>query len=260
MTGATLTAMLVSLLVTLLAELGARPLFGSRPRGKRRPPHPTLAIGLILGFLITAHSGSAVQFYAFLIGAIVLFASGLYSDYNVSRSRRHFWSTIIATIPLALGGYVIDHLGVPGLPRISVSPFAGVAFTFLWVFVIVGIIEVCSLIPFIAAIISLAVGLSVFLPVSVNQTFMGHALAGCLVGATLGRALGQFLLGHVRSPDKAEVLVLGYFLAVATLSLFLKSFALAGLIVPLSLIIIFVAVLVLQSFERSLILRPMPRN
>ncbi len=263
-----MTGLVVTLLLTTAMELIDR-LFFPRPVDRRSHwPRPALACGLILGAGAMGAIGpggrgsveSGPSLLWLVIAAIPVFAAGLKTDYTRPATRRHFWATILGAVVLVIGGFGIPHLGVPGMGTVFLGTFGMLALTVAWTFIVVGILELCSLLPLLSGFIAILIGLSVWLPIDVRVTYSGLALSGCLVGGLLGHALGQLLKAESRSPEKADALVLGFFCAAATLTTFLKSVTLAGVILPFAVITIIVILVGMRSFERSLLLRASPRE
>jgi hypothetical protein len=267
MISAALHSLLVTGVLAFLLEFLARPFLGGARR--RRLPGPVLALALLLGAAIMAARGPAVYtpleagspsaLPCVVIGGLLLFALTLKSDLRLPSSRRHFLGTMGGALLLFLGGLRIPFVGIPGAGLTFLDPVTVLVLTLLWVFLFVSMIEICAMLPLLAGFVALGVGLIIFLPLGVKQTFPGQVLCGALIGALLGRFLGELAQGQTRPPDKTETLILGYFAAAATLSTFVKSIALAGFIVPLAVLTIVIIILLIHSFERSVILRSSPR-
>lgn len=261
-------ALIITLVATLCMELVDR-VFFPRPRDRRRHwPRPALACGLIIGIAVMGIHGSGrwpwledgPNLLWLVIAAIPVFAAGLVTDYSRPATKRHFWGTIIGAAILLLGGFGIPYIGVPGMGTVALGAPGSILLTLFWTFIVVGIFELCALLPLLSGFIALLIGLTVWLPLDVRVTFSGLALSGCLVGGLLGHALGQLLKAESRPPDKADTLVLGFFCAAATLTTFLKSVTLTGVILPFAALTIGVILLGMRSFERSLLLRASPRE
>lgn len=252
-------ALLASALIAFVLE-ACSPFFFGRARGGKTP-RPTYSLAALGGLLALAASGvSPGPLIGIVLGGIVLFGFTLKTDYSLPSSRRHFIGTILGGVLLFFAGQRIGYVGLPGFGNTSLMWLPSLLLTVGWVFLVVSMVEICSLLPMLTSLLALVLGAAVLMPVEVYQTASGQALGGVLAGGVIGRFIGSAMRGRSRPLEKTDTLVLGYLAAAATLSLFLKSATLAGLILPLALLVIFVVVLVLQSFERSIMLRTSPRE
>lgn len=233
-----------------------------------RRARPWLAVGLLLGLLIAAPTvnhvsatglGEANHFFLAL-GGLVLLVAGMTSDFGRPTSRIPVAGTLLAGVLVFLGGLRITYLGLPGVGSFTLEGAASLLATMAWVFLVVSVVELCALLPLASGAVALVVGSAVILPVGAWRSGVGFVLCGALLGGVAGRLAGELLRARSRPPAKSETLVLGYFVATATLSTFLKSATAAALVLPLVLGAIMVVLLGLQSMDRSLLLRPSPRE
>ncbi len=231
-------------------------------------PRPALALGLLFTTLIfwaaplRAHAAAppGVNLLWVAAAALPLLIAGWVTDRSRPRSERHFLAVLLAGGVLAFSELRIGFFSFPGLPVMTIGPVAGALIALFWLFLIVSLIEVAGLAPLLAGLIALAVGALGWFPAFVYSTVAGFTLAGILTGALLGRAAGGLLFSGGRSLEKAEILLLGYYTAVVTLAGFMKSVALAGIVLPLVMIIIAFTLIGLHGFEQTLLLRAKPRD
>ena len=266
-----LLAALVTGLFVVLGELAAPYLFPRASNGRR--PHPTVGLGLVLALLVFSlvdmaalvgyppnTFGPRVALPWALAGAVVLLLVGLRSDYSKPRSRNHLLGTLIAGFLCFLGGFAFSHSKLPFLGPVELGLLAGCLLTLLWVFLVVSMVELCSLLPLAAGAISFLVGASILLPLDAWRTPEGILLCGALMGSAVGRLVGMMLVVRSDPHEKADILVMGHLVACAVLATFLKSVTVAALILPVGFIATLFVLVGLQSFDRLTILRETPRN
>ncbi len=240
-----------------------------------RRPRPALALGLLsaIGILWVwapraihgAGGGAAAlaegpNLIIAMLGGIPLYIAGLETDARRPRSERHLAATLIGGLILCFSDFRINYIGIPGLGVFSLPAVAGGALTILWVFLVVSIVEVAGLLPLLSGLIALAIGGLGCIPGLGRPTASGYALSGILAGAALARGVGGLVFSSGRSLEKAEILTLGYVCAVTTLATFMKSVALAGVILPLSLVTIVLILILMHGFEETILLRAKPRD
>lgn len=270
MTGSpTFDALWLTALLTIAVEFASRRLFPSA-RGRERRPAPVLCLSMPLGLaLMTAlghgaypdiHAGMRDGPWAVLAGTVVLLLFVLRSDYRGPSSKRHALGAVLAAVLLAIGGLGIAPTAVPlvggALPAALVTLFA----TMAWVFIVVAVIEICSLIPLLAPVVVLAIGSAMHLPTDAFGSYTGFVLSGVLIGGLVGRMLAEFFRGRARVLEKSEVLLLGYLSAAATLATFLKGMTFAGIVLPVAMLTIIAALIAMQGFEKTILLRAKPRE
>lgn len=269
MNAAALHAFLLAGVLAVVVELASGKLFG-RTKSRGRNPRPTFAVSALLALAVMAGLGAgnyqplapgpSLGLYGVMAGVLALFAAGLRTDYAQPSSRRHFQGTIIGGVFLSLCGLGASYVAVPGTGNIALGALFGLLFTLVWVFVVVGLMEILSLVPLLTGAICLVIaGLSIF-STGVYESFPGQVIGGVLGGAILGTFMAELLRGQTRAATKADSLVAGFLVATATMTLFIKSMTLAGLILPLGLATVVVMVVLVQSFDRTLILRASPRE
>lgn len=266
----------VGLATTLLESVGGMRWIDKgasmRPgRGRRRMSPPLAAIATLIGLLIIAtrspasypgidQGASSPALGAVIVGGVIVLLIAARSDTRGPSSRRHVIATLAGAISLLVGGFAVGHMAVLGGDAVSLGLASAAVITVIWVFLVVGILEICAALPLLAGLVSALVACSVLLPLPPWNSFAGHALGGAILGMLLGRMVGTRIAGRNRRLNPSEILFLGYIVAAATLALFLKSITLAGLILPLALLVVLVVLLVLQTFEKSLMLRAGPRE
>ncbi len=140
------------------------------------------------------------------------------------------------------------------------GPAVSIALTAAWVFLVVSIIELTSLLPLLAGVTALVLAGAGWAFRPDLKDAASAALPPLILGAVAGRTLAGLVLGGGRLLEQAATLVLGFFLAAMTVLSFTKTFAMAGVIVPAGVAAVVAVVLLLRAFERSLLLRPTPRR
>ncbi len=259
----------VTAALTVLVEFASRGLFPRGRDGKRRPA-PVLSMSMPLGLALMTALGSAAyphvrvgvegSLWAVLAGAVVLLVFVARSDYRGPSSKRHAAGAVLAAAVLIVGGLGIMPSAVPLAPALLPGGLVTVLATMAWVFLVVAVIEICSLVPLLAPVVVLAIASAMHLPTDAFDNFTGFVLSGVLIGGLLGRMLAEFLRGRARVLEKSEVLLIGYLAAAATLATFLKSMTFAGIVLPVALLTIAAVLIAMQGFEKSILLRQKPRG
>lgn len=219
MNGAALHAFLLAGVLAVVVELTSDKIFGRAPR-HGRAPRPAFAVAALLALAVMAglgaegyaplNAGPRLGLFGVMAGGLLLFAAGLRTDYAQPSSRRHFQGTIAAGVLLSLGGLGASYVAVPGSGNIGLGALFGLLFTLVWVFVVVGLMEILSLVPLLTGAICLVIaGLSIF-PASVYESFPGQVVGGVLGGAILGTFLAELFRGQTRPATKADSLVAGF--------------------------------------------------
>jgi hypothetical protein len=258
-----LQAFLLALLATCAAEIA--------PRGRRRggPPRPSVAIGALLTLTVMAlvapagdpaSAGPSGRLGWIVLGGIVLMVAGSQTDFGRPSLRRHMMATLAAGLLAAAGGFGFRHLGLPGGGALGLHLVASVVLTLALVFLVVSMVELCSLVPLLVGLTSFAAGGLGLLPVRYWESYAGMVLFGTLMGTSLGRLAGQLLAIRSTPHAKADVLVVGYLIAAAVLAAFLKSLTMAAFVLPVGFLATVVVLLGLQGFDRGILLRASPRG
>jgi len=233
------------------------------------PPHvpqPALALGLCgaAGLLAAAPPSSVSETGVIAgigLGGVIPFAAGLLSDVKRPSSERHLAALVAAAVVASGVGVVIPYTGFFGFaPAMEFAPFASLAVTAIWFFIVASIVELAGLFPALAGLVALVLSALAWGLGNDLGTPAGEAMPPLVFGAVLGRAIAGMVFGGGRMLDKSEVLTLGYFCAVVTTLTFTKSFAIASVILPIGIVAIVIVILAMRTFERSLLLRPTPRG
>jgi hypothetical protein len=263
-------SLLLTGFLTFFFEVAQGPIFGTSKRKKKGKPAPSAVFGLLAGLggmAVIAPSVKIVKLiddprslYWLVLGGVLLFVLTLKSDLAIARSKRHFFATLFAAVFLYLGGFQITYAWIPFMGSVAFSTLGSVILSLVWIVLVVSLVELCSLMPMLTGFVAIVLGLFIFLPMQVYSTYTGLVLGGALVGVVIGRFAGGLCRGELRAPEKTENLMIGYTIAATTLTLYLKSLALTGLVVPLSALTIFVVIMVLQGFDNSMMLRSRPRE
>lgn len=198
-----------------------------------------------------------------LLGAIaaVLAVFVQWSGASGPKSERHFVALMaagVAAVPLGASIPFTDF-ALGGAP-VPLAPAASVIFTLLWLFLVASVIELGSLIPLLAPLIGGGLAVLSWRFGGGPQTFASYALAGVVLGGLAGHASASLLLRGGRFLSKADVLVLGWLSGTLTVLTFLKGMALVAVVLPLGFAGVVLVLLGIRSLERSLVLRPRPRD
>lgn len=232
----------------------------------RRVPRPALAIALVVGGLLIGLRGAGTEtvirkLVAMTSGGTLMLLAGLASDMGRPRSERHLAALAVATGIATVAGIVIPFSDFFGLgPFVFFGPAVSVLLTAAWVFLVVSIIELTSLLPLLAGVTAVVLAGAGWAFRPDLKDAASAALPPLILGAVVGRTIAGMVLGGGRFLEKSETLVLGFFVAAMTVTSFTKTFVMAGVILPTGLLSIIAVVLLLRAFERSLLLRPTPRS
>ncbi|MDK2971048.1 MAG: hypothetical protein PWP23_803 [Candidatus Sumerlaeota bacterium] len=274
-----MTSYPISLLVALAATALAHAVL---PAGTQKPLHgepggrsTRIGMGLWVGLAVaTALLGAFQQrlplppgenrgvgpaLWPLLLAALPLLAAALKSDFGRPKSERHLLGLLGSGIVLSFVGFSVFIITAPWSGTVSLAPLLVVVFTVLWLFLLSSIVELVSLVPMGAPLFGLALSGVVWLSGGSQQTVASYTLAGMVAGAVLGRALADGVARRSLPYGKAEVFALGLWLTALTNVAFLKSVALAGFVLPLGVLTVGIVVVMLQAFEKSLLLRETPR-
>ncbi len=267
-----LDAFLIAFLIGFVLDFTRDHVFGNEEHGQRIP-RPIFAITMIVanmllfilgpGWYSGQFSGPSGGLGYLLIGATLVYFMTHRSDVVGPSSKRHVIATLLGGFLVYLGGYGVTYLGLPGMGSLSLPPLLGILLTLFWVFLIVSIFEILSLIPMAMTLVILGIAILEFIGDGVFQvrhSFPGTVVSGALLGTLIGTTLGELLLGRSRVPEKSDVLVAGFYAAFALLSMFLKSLAFTSIILPTALIVLLMVMLGFSSFEKSILLRSSPRE
>jgi UDP-GlcNAc:undecaprenyl-phosphate GlcNAc-1-phosphate transferase len=173
----------------------------------------TSAISLLAGR--EGISGFSRELLLVQAGFLVIFATGLIDDFRNLAALLKFFLQCVAGVLVALGGFTIDALALPGLPAVQLGWIAW-PLTVLW---LVGLSNAMNLVDgadgfagTIAATAALALGAAAFI-----QGRYGAALvAVCLCGAATGFLLFNFPPARIFMGDSGSLL-LGFVLATLPL-------------------------------------------
>jgi len=262
-----LWAFLLSLVLVILAEVTARHFFPLGGNGRR--PRPTVAVGMLASLAVFWLAGPhfdapatgprAILSWA-VAGALVMFIVGLRSDYARPRSRDHFIGTMVAALLAFMGGFTFIAFQLPWVGRLEPGLLLSLVLTLLWVFIVVSMVELCSLLPLAAGIVTFLIGATVLLPFESWRSPTGFILCGILMGAAVGRFAGKLIVVRSDPHEKADILVMGYVAACAVLATFLKSVAVTAFILPIGFLATLFVLIGLQGFDRQTLLRERPRG
>jgi len=164
-------------------------------------------------------------------GSLIVFLVGLIDDISPLPAWPKLFAELVAGIILYFGGLSINTLSIPGLGSINSSGF-GMAITILWV---VGLTNAINLIDGLDGLASGVSGIAAAALVAIGINF--HIESVTIISLILCGALSSFWL-YNRYPAKIFLgdngsLLIGYFFAVISLIVPIKSFTLAALFIPL---------------------------
>ncbi len=259
MYGPTIDAFLVTTLLVFIAELYTRD--GMKGKNRKKNNRPAAGFALcIASFLAGIAADAGILSLIGVVGLCIFLPIDNPRFIVRRKGLQTLFSTIAAGVLLYIAGLRIQYFALAGMSSVDLSAIASLVATTLWVFIIVGLVEMLALVPLLLGILCIIVGSASLLPIEVYKSIAGQSLGGILVGFVAARILAEIVAGKPRTLEKSEVLIVGYLLAAASISMFIKSLALAGLILPVSLIVLVVMILVIQGFDRELLLRPSPRR
>ena len=228
--------------------------------------------GLVLatGVMAIFQSGLAIPEQAALgagrsiawvaLAALPAIALGAISDFGRQRSERHALGLAGTGIILTLVGFSVFSVSSPLGGTVYLGGLLSALLTLLWLFLLVSIVELSSLVPLGMAVLGVALPLVVVMIGGPQQSAASYALAGITAGAVIGRLLADLAQGRPAPYGKAEVFALGIWLTAMLNVAFLKSVVLVGFVLPLAVLASGIIVLSIRAFERSLLLRDTPRR
>lgn len=166
-----------------------------------------------------------------LAGSLLIYLVGLIDDFQPLPARIKLAVQIVAGLVLYYGGMSIDLVSLPGTENVALDGYS-VFLTVFWV------VALSNAINIIDGLDGLAVGVSVIAATSLiiigflfsieSAILISLALGGSLVGFWIfNRYPARIFLGDSGS------LLIGYFFAVISLAVPIKSFATAALFTPL---------------------------
>ena len=177
----------------------------------------SVLLGLVLSMVVNGHRvvGSSGELLLPLGGFLVIFATGLVDDFFSLPALVKLFLQLAAGVLVALGGFTIDALGLPGLAPVHLGWVAWPV-TVLW---LVGLSNAMNLVDgvdgfagAISATATLALGTCAFL-----QGRYGAALVAiCLLGAVAGFLLFNYPPARIFMGDSGSLL-LGFVLATLPL-------------------------------------------
>lgn len=164
-------------------------------------------------------------------GSFIVFLVGLIDDISPLPAWPKLFAELIAGIILYFGGLSIGMLSIPGLGTIN-FPGLGMAITTLWV---VGLTNAINLIDGLDGLASGVSGIAAAIMVVIGINL--HIESVIFISLTLCGVLSSFWF-YNRYPARIFLgdsgsLIIGYFFAVISLIVPIKSFTLAALFIPL---------------------------
>jgi UDP-GlcNAc:undecaprenyl-phosphate/decaprenyl-phosphate GlcNAc-1-phosphate transferase len=166
-----------------------------------------------------------------LAGSLIVYGVGLLDDFKPQRAWVKLIAQIIAGLILFWGGLRIDPVSVPFMGPISVGPFS-ILITVVWVALLTNGINLIDGLDGLASGVSLVAAITLSL---VGHLY--HADDALVLAYAMAGFLAAFLI-YNRYPAKIFLgdsgsLQIGYYFAVLSLAVPLKSFTAAALYLPL---------------------------
>ncbi len=261
-------AAVIGLVLTFIAQLTVPRVTGGAG-GKGGKTALTVGNGIWIGLLLStailwllrpmlpqaADLQPGPSFWTILPASFPLLVLALISDFGRPRSERHAIGLLLTGLILGLAGMpIVRFLDVP------LGPLWQVIATVLWLFLMVSIVELVSLVPLGLLLFTLALTGVIWASGGDQQSVSSYTLAGVSAGAVIGRTLADALGSKLVPWGKAEIFALGLWLSVATMVALLKSVAFAGFVLPLAILAVGLILISIQTFERTLLLRETPRS
>ncbi len=166
-----------------------------------------------------------------LAGSLLIYLVGLIDDFKPLAARLKLAVQLVAGLILYYGGMSIDFVSLPGTENVALDGYS-VFLTVFWV------VALSNAINIIDGLDGLAVGVSVIAATSlIIIGFLFSIESAILISLALGGSLVGFWIFN-RYPAKIFLgdsgsLLIGYFFAVISLAVPIKSFATAALFTPL---------------------------
>lgn len=189
-------------------------------------------LSLLISFLIFMPLTRA--YIAFLIGAFIIVAIGLYDDkYNMS-AKAKFSFQILAAIVLILGGVRIDFFTNPfyGKEPLIYLEILSIPITIFWVVGITNTINLIDGLDGLACGISSIASLSLMFVAFRYQNIPMAILASILAGSCLGFLPYNFNPARIFMGDTGALL-LGFVLSFLTIEGVMKSVAIIAVFIPI---------------------------
>jgi len=183
-------------------------------------------------FIDPAFSGDIAIYLPYIfVGSLIIFLVGLIDDLSPLPAWSKLAAEIITGMILYFGGLSINLLTLPELGSIGLSGF-GVVITILWV---VGLTNAINLIDGLDGLASGISSIAALTLAVIGLNF--HVASVTVISLILFGALVSFWF-HNRYPAKIFLgdsgsLLIGYFFAIISLIVPIKSFTLAALFIPL---------------------------
>jgi UDP-GlcNAc:undecaprenyl-phosphate GlcNAc-1-phosphate transferase len=202
------------------------------PNGRKvhTSPLPRLGgAGMFLALLVSILVGRAIPkltggqpIFSFsrellfvLAGFLVIFSTGLIDDFRNLAATLKFFLQVAAAVLVALGGYTIDALGLPGLPALQLG-WAAWPVTVLW---LVGLSNAMNLVDGVDGFAGAITGTASF-ALCAAALARGNPGAGlvaiCLFGAVAGFLVFNYPPARIFMGDSGSLL-LGFVLATLPL-------------------------------------------
>jgi UDP-GlcNAc:undecaprenyl-phosphate/decaprenyl-phosphate GlcNAc-1-phosphate transferase len=232
------------LLLKLIISLCHRYQIFDFPQKHKRHKKPTPNLGgvalfisiwtaVAVGFLLSPSLFSEYQhnIFSIFLGSLVIFLIGLVDDFKPVSAWIKLFTQIIAGLILYYGGLTIDQLTVPVRGVLALDGFAMII-TVLWVVALTNAINLIDGLDGLAAGVSIiATATMIFIGILYSIEFV------ILFSASLLGALAAFWIFN-RYPAKIFMgdngsLLIGYFFAVSSLVVPIKSYTSVALFIPL---------------------------
>jgi UDP-GlcNAc:undecaprenyl-phosphate/decaprenyl-phosphate GlcNAc-1-phosphate transferase len=215
-------------------------------------PLPRLGgIGLFLGLLISSVAvplvlpalfpdswpvGYSLRYVPVFVAFCLIFVLGLVDDFHNLRAELKFSLQIAAAVLVALGGFTISVIRIPGLPELSLGIF-GYPITALWIVTISNAINLVDGVDGLAGGITGISALSLGVMCLLQGQVMPALLAFSLLGAVLGFLAFNFPPARIFMGDSGSLL-LGFVLAVIPLMDTASSTSIVDMLAPATVLLV----------------------
>lgn len=184
----------------------------------------------------------------------------LKSDLSRPKSERHLIGLLLSGLALSFFHFDILLLSNPIQGTIDLHPLLRLLVTVGWLVLLVSILELVSLIPLGVFVLTLTLCGVLYVSGGLEQSVAASLLMGLPPGAVIGRAIAKQIFQQRVQYSHTEIFLLGLWITTMLNVSFMKSIALTGIVLPISIFAVVVILITLRAFERSLILRNTPQT
>jgi UDP-GlcNAc:undecaprenyl-phosphate GlcNAc-1-phosphate transferase len=193
-----------------------------------------LSVWTTLGIarLLFADMAEIDPFFPYILaGALIVYGVGLLDDFIPQRAWVKLIAQIVAGLVLYWGGLRIDPVSIPFMGQVSVGPFS-ILITVLWVALLTNGINLIDGLDGLASGVSLVAAITVAIVGHLYHAGPALVIAYALIGFLVAFLFFNRYPAKVFLGDSGS-LQIGYYFAVLSLAVPLKSFTAAALYLPL---------------------------